>query len=226
MTKLADQEIDFKFSPRRRSIGLTVTTDGKLVITAPAGASRASLNRALERHRAWIEKTVAARRQAWEQLQPGLAFFLGRAYRLAATPGEVEAVGLTGGEIRVQWRRHGGGPWPALAAWYRRQAAAHLRPRVGAYAARMGLQPGAVELKDWKRRWGECHPDGHLRFNWRLILLPPAVVDYVVVHELAHLKVPGHNPRFWRAVAAILPDWAARRQWLNRDGSPFLLWQP
>ena len=83
-----------------------------------------------------------------------------------------------------------------------------------------------MELKDWKRRWGECHPDGTLKFNWRLIMLPPEVIDYVVVHELAHLKVPGHNPRFWGQVATLLPDYASRRRWLNRAGAPFLRWQP
>ena len=82
-----------------------------------------------------------------------------------------------------------------------------------------------MELKGWKRRWGECHPDGTLKFNWRLILCPPVVIDYVVVHELAHLKVAGHNPRFWGQVAKVLPDYAARRRWLNREGAPFLLWR-
>ena len=96
----------------------------------------------------------------------------------------------------------------------------------GHFAASMGLTPGPVELKGWKRRWGECHPDGTLKFNWRLIMCPAAVIDYVVVHELAHLKVPGHNPRFWGQVARVLPDYAVRRRWLNREGAPFLLWRP
>ncbi len=89
----------------------------------------------------------------------------------------------------------------------------------------MNLTPGRVALKGWKRRWGECHPDGQLRFNWRLIMCPPAVIDYVVVHELTHFTVPGHNPRFWGQVAKVLPDYAARRRWLNREGAPFLLWR-
>ncbi len=100
-----------------------------------------------------------------------------------------------------------------------------LQERVSHFGARMGLTPGPVALKEWKRRWGECHPDGTLKFNWRLIMCPPAVIDYVVVHELAHLKVPGHNPRFWGQVAKVLPDYAARRRWLNREGAPFLLWR-
>ena len=87
--------------------------------------------------------------------------------------------------------------WPRLKAWYREQALRLLQERVRHWGAQMGLKPGPVALKEWRRRWGECHPDGTLKFNWRLILCPPAVIDYVVVHELAHLLVPGHNPRFW-----------------------------
>jgi predicted metal-dependent hydrolase len=217
-------EITYKFSPRRKSIGLRVTTEGQLVITAPAGASRASITRAVEHHRAWIERTAAARQKAWERLKPGTAYLLGRAYRLRTLPGE-EAVELVQGELRVRQAHQGAGVWPGLRRWYLEQAARHLGGRVRTYAAQMGLQPRLVELRDWKRRWGECHLDGKLRFNWRLILLPPAVIDYVVVHELAHLKVPGHNPRFWGEVKLVLPDYQQQRQWLNQEGSPFLLWQ-
>jgi predicted metal-dependent hydrolase len=218
-------DITYKFSPRRRSIGLQVTTEGKLVVTAPAGASRASIGRALERHRDWIERTSAARQEAWERLRPGTAYLLGQAYRLVVVPGGQESVELSSGEIRVRQGPRGPAVWLALKDWYWSRAGVHLGMRVQAYAAKMGLKPRLVELRDWKRRWGECHLDGKLRFNWRLILLSPAVIDYVVVHELAHLQVAGHNPRFWRAVEAVLPDYAQRRQWLNRDGSPLLLWQ-
>jgi predicted metal-dependent hydrolase len=218
-------DITYKFSPRRRSIGLQITTEGKLVVTAPAGASQAMIARAVERHRDWIERTAAARQESWERLQPGTAYLLGQAYRLLAVPGAQKSVELAPGEIRVCQGPRGSEIWPVLKAWYWSRAELHLGPRVRAYAAQMGLKPQLVELRDWKRRWGECHLDGKLRFNWRLILLPPAMIDYVVVHELAHLKVPGHNPRFWRAVEAVLPDYAPRRQWLNREGSALLLWQ-
>ena len=98
--------------------------------------------------------------------------------------------------------------WSRLVAWYAERAFGLLQDRVRHFAAAMGLTPGPVELKEWKRRWGECHPDGTLKFNWRLIMCPPEVIDYVVVHELAHLKVPGHNPRFWGVVEKVLPDYA------------------
>ena len=92
--------------------------------------------------------------------------------------------------------------WSRLVAWYAERAFALLQARVPILRPLWVFRPGPVELKGWKRRWGECHPDGTLKFNWRLILCPPAVIDYVVVHELAHLKVAGHNPRFWGQVAA------------------------
>jgi hypothetical protein len=224
VNNLETLEIEYRHSSRRRSIGIMVTTEGKVVVTLPRGATQASLARALEKHRAWIEAKVAERRAAWGHLKAGEAYLLGEAFRLTVLKGATGTVTLSGPEIRVPLPE-GADLWSRLVAWYAGRALTQLQARVAHFAAAMGLAPGPVELRGWKRRWGECHPDGALRFNWRLILCPPAVIDYVVVHELAHLRVAGHNPRFWSQVAAILPDYAARRRWLNREGAPFLLWR-
>jgi predicted metal-dependent hydrolase len=225
MMALNKLDIEYRRSSRRRSIGIMVTTEGKVVVSLPRGASREDLARALEKHGAWIERRVAERRAAWGRLKAGEAYFLGQSYRLTAGGGRPGAVSLHRGEIRVPVD-DGGDLWPPLLAWYREQALGLLRERVDHWGEYMGLKPGPVALKAWRRRWGECHPDGQLRFNWRLILCPPAVIDYVVVHELAHLLVAGHSPRFWGQVAKVLPDYAARRRWLNHQGAPFLLWRP
>lgn len=228
MVNLEDLEVEYRFSSRRKSIGLTVTAEGKLVISAPRGVPAAEIARAVARHRNWIEAKAAERHEAWARLQEGAAYFLGQPYRLSwakmAKNGR-EPVALTGDAIRV-WPGADNSPWPTLRAWLVRQAEAHIKARVAHFAPQMGIKARPGEMRDWKRRWGECHPDGHLRFNWRLIMLPPEIIDYVVVHELAHLLAPGHNRRFWGVVAAILPDHKARRRWLNRYGTPFLLWQP
>jgi predicted metal-dependent hydrolase len=225
MLDLHDLNIEYRVSPRRKSIGIMVTTEAKVVVILPRGASRESLAQALEKHRGWIEAKVAERQTAWGQLKEGEAYFLGEAFRLTVLRGATGAVSLNGQEIRVALPERAD-LWPRLAAWYAEHALARLQARVAHFAASMGLSPGPVVLKGWKQRWGECHPDGTLKFNWRLIMCPPSVIDYVVVHELAHLKVPGHNPRFWGQVAKILPDYAGRRHWLNREGAPFLLWRP
>ncbi len=222
--KFADLDIEYRLSPRRKSIGIMVTTEGKVVVTLPRGTSKESLAQALARHRAWIEAKVAERQAAWGRMQEGEAYFLGQPCRLTAVQG-AQGVSLHGNEIRVP-RHDPAGRWFSLQLWYQEQAFGVLQARVSHFGALMGLTPGPVELKGWKRRWGECHPDGTLKFNWRLIMCPSAVIDYVVVHELAHLKVPGHNPRFWGQVARVLPDYAVRRRWLNREGAPFLLWRP
>jgi hypothetical protein len=220
---LEDLEIEYKYSSRRKSIGLMVTAEGKLVISAPRGTAAAQIARAVARHRDWIEQKVAERKEAWARLREGGAFFLGRPYRLTMAQNGAAPVVLTGEEIRVR-PRLGNSVWPPLRAWLIRQAETLLNERVARYAPEFGVKVRPVELREWKRRWGECHPDlGRLRFNWRLIMLPPEIIDYVVVHELAHLVAPGHNPRFWQAV---LPDHQERRQWLNLYGTPFLLWEP
>ena len=224
MKDMKNLDIEYRHSPRRKSIGIQVTTAGKVVVTLPRGATQESLARALEKHRAWIEAKVAERQAAWGQLKEGEAYLLGEAFRLTVLRGAPGAVSLKGPEIRVPLPE-GADLWPRLVGWYAERAFGLLHERVRHFAVTMGLAPGPVELKGWKRRWGECHPDGKLRFNWRLILCPPAVIDYVVVHELAHLLVLGHNPRFWGQVAKVLPDYAARRLWLNRAGGPFLLWR-
>lgn len=222
---ISDLDIEYRLSPRRRSIGLVVTTQGRVVVTMPPGTSKENLARALAKHRAWIERRVAERKAAWNRLQAGVAYFLGQPFRLKVLRGAQGAVWLDKNEIRVPLPEESA-LWPPLKAWYREQALWFIQARVNHFGALRGVKAGPLELKEWKRRWGECHPDGKLRFNLRLIMCPPKVIDYVVVHELAHLVIPGHNRRFWSQVAAVLPDYAARRRWLDREGSPLLLWQP
>ncbi|MHB8069648.1 MAG: M48 family metallopeptidase [Desulfobaccales bacterium] len=214
-------DVTVRRSRRRRSLGLTVTVEGRVIVAAPPGASKDLLLQVLLKHQAWIKRKVEASRDAWERLPQGAVFFLGRAFRLALLSKATPLVHLARAEMRVQ-AGTAAAAWPLLQAWYRLQADRLLRERVKHFAR--GLKALRVELREWRRRWGECHPQEALRFNWRLILLPPEILDYVVVHELAHLQEPSHNSLFWQRVEQTLPDYRQRREWLNRFGSPFLLW--
>lgn len=214
-----------RFSRRRRSVGLTVTDRGEVLVHAPQGLPLEALRRVIEKHLPWIEKKRAALQAAWGALEKGKAYFRGRALGLEwAAPGRGE-VQLADGVLRLSPAVAGQDPWPLLLAWYVRQAGTVLTERVRHFAPRLNLAPPPLALRHWRRRWGECRPDARLRFNWRLILLPPDSLDYVVIHELAHLLVPGHPPRFWQEVARHLPDYRHRRQWLKVYGAPFLLWK-
>jgi len=220
----ASLDVSVRRSRRRRTIGLTVTDAGKVVVAASQGTPQERLIQALTTHREWIIRKVAERQESWARLQKGGVFFRGQGYDLALLPEAAAPVALLAGEIRVAAATEAAA-WPLLSAWYRREAERMIRERVNHYAREMGLQVRRVELREWKRRWGECHPQEALRFNWRLILLPPKILDYVAVHELAHLQEPGHTARFWRRVEQVLPDFAERRRWLNQYGTPFLLWR-
>ena len=107
---------------------------------------------------------------------------------------------------------------PALERAYRRQAKARLEERAAYFASRMGVSYQRISVRAAKTRWGSCSAKGNLNFHWKLILMPPQVLDYVVVHELAHRKEMNHSPAFWAEVEKILPDYRERRKWLKTYG--------
>jgi predicted metal-dependent hydrolase len=106
----------------------------------------------------------------------------------------------------------------AIIRWYTAHAQPWLAARVAREAGRAHVEPGDVVVQDLGFRWGSCGRGRRLYFHWQSILLPPRIVDYIVVHELVHLRHPHHSPDFWLAVERALPDWEARRRWLAEHG--------
>jgi predicted metal-dependent hydrolase len=89
---------------------------------------------------------------------------------------------------------------------------------VAGFVGRVGVEPASLTVQDLGHRWGSCGRGGALYFHWKCILLPPRMIEYVAVHELVHLQEPHHTPAFWQRVARVLPDYEARRQWLDENG--------
>ncbi len=105
----------------------------------------------------------------------------------------------------------------AVRRWCKAQADRLIPPRVAALAVPLELRYRSVAIADQRTRWGSCSRAGRLRFNWRLILAPPTILDYVIIHELSHLQVPNHSPRFWQRVATACPSYATHRVWLRQN---------
>jgi hypothetical protein len=105
----------------------------------------------------------------------------------------------------------------ALAAWYQAEAARVIPDIVRRLSERTGLRPTRVRLSGARTRWGSCSSKGTVSLAWRLILAPTNIIEYVIIHELVHLKVPNHSSRFWDGVQAYLPDFKARRAWLRKN---------
>ena len=217
-----------RWSRRRRTIGLSVARDGGLRVLAPAGVPARKLESTVRAKLPWVRRKLAEF-EALDPPPPRPRFvdgerlpYLGRRYTLAL----VDAGGPHGAPVALRRGRFelerglDGEARAAFVRWYTRRAGARLRARVARYAPLMSAAPASVVVRDLgSRRWGVC--DARRRvvsFHWELVLQPPEIIDYVVVHELAHLHEPNHGSRFWRRVAAVMPDWKGRRGVLSRDG--------
>ena len=111
----------------------------------------------------------------------------------------------------------------AIERWYRRRARAEVEPRLDAACARAGTAFTRLQIRGQRTRWASCSTTGAMSFNWRLLLAPEPVLDYVVEHEVAHLELLDHSPRFWRLLASRCPDWREREAWLRRYGQALRL---
>lgn len=189
-------------SKKRKKLAITVERDRQLVVRAPVDASDESIERAVREKRLWIyEKT--GHRQKYEALPhpPGKelvtgesALYLGREYR-------IELVAGNGKEVR--FNRHflvpsstAGRRKDAMRDWYEARARKLLLPRVARHALELGVTFQQAKIVDSRYRWGSCTVNDNVNLNWRLIKAPMFVIDYVIVHELAHLIESNHTPRF------------------------------
>lgn len=207
----------------RKTLGLIVERDASVLVRAPRDASREMIERFLERKRYWLwEKTNHARKypavETLKEFVSGESFlFLGRKYRLEIVDEEFD--GLRFDERFVLSRALLERARPAFLAWYVAEARERIVPRARMFAERMGVSYKEIKVSDLRFRWGSCTPKNNLNFNWRLIKAPADVIDYIIVHELAHLIEPNHTPAFWNIVAVQVPTFAKAKEWLTENGS-------
>jgi predicted metal-dependent hydrolase len=131
----------------------------------------------------------------------------------------VESIELQGQALMVHWGQERLELAPLLERWYRDQAASILKHKAGEFARALGVTYARFSIRGQRTRWASCSHRGTLSFNWRLIMAPEPVVDYVVIHEVAHLKEMNHTKRFWALVAESCPSWRERKKWLDDHGT-------
>ncbi len=211
-------------SQRARQPRLIVAPGAGLRVVAPLGYDRSRLMAFIQGRQGWILKhldrfAALPPEPAADAPLPERITFLGtpRVIRVAIKPGARTAV-VHDAEAFAIAVPEAGAARPALEAWLREAARFAIAARVAARAAEMGLAYDRVAIRDQKTRWGSCSRAGNLNFNWRLALAPPAVLDYVVVHELAHRVEMNHSVRFWRVVARYCPTYGTHRLWLRKHG--------
>jgi hypothetical protein len=219
-------EIAVKVSKRARSFRLSLPAAGP-VLTLPEGARWVDAEAFLDRHRHWLAarlpRTAPAQRLAAGSSVP----LRGQPHAIVATGalrGRVEQadgadgpVLLVPGEDAHQPRR--------LYDWLKAQALADLNAQSLFHAARLDVSVKQIRLRSQSSRWGSCSSSGNINYNWRLILAPPFVLDYVAAHEVAHLVEMNHSPAFWATVKRTLPEMERGRAWLKAHGRDLMAWQ-
>lgn len=209
-----------KRSSKRRSIGLRIDNNG-LTVSMPLKASERWLNEVLQERANWVVEKL----DGWEAHAPEI---------LSWTDGEIipylgEILTLRVGQFAKPVQHIGEELWVRdegnvarverrVSVWYRQQALPLFVARVAHYAPLLDVQPDAVKLSTAKTQWGSCNSSGEVRLNLQLIKLPQYLIDYVIVHELAHLREMNHSAAFWRVVGSVCPDYIKLRSELKAVG--------
>ncbi|MHA7141059.1 M48 family metallopeptidase [Arthrobacter sp. Sr33] len=210
-------------APGRRA-KLTIERDGSLCLQAAADVAVEELQKFLVEKRDWIyrklaEKELLTHDPVNKELVDGEGFlYLGRSYRLQIQDDATGKVSLQRGRLVLPSRLKSGGE-VQLINWYIERGTRWLKPRAKEWAERLRVDPSAIEVADLGYKWGAATPGGRVRVHWATMQLRPALVEYVLAHELAHLREPHHGPAFWELLTRVMPDQEARRKELAVIGA-------
>ncbi|WP_420451413.1 M48 family metallopeptidase [Ilumatobacter sp.] len=205
----------------RTTLEITVDRDASLILRAPTCASRERVERFIESKRPWVyrklaEKDALVAPPIRKQFVDGEGFaYLGRNYRLKIDD-TIDGVRLDRGRFLMSTPTADGDA--AMRRWYVRTGQAWLQRRVEPWASRMGATDVDVAVRDLGYRWGSTRGETHINIHWATLQLAPSLIDYVIVHELAHLKELNHTDRYWAEVARGMPDYERRREELTTAG--------
>jgi len=212
---------DVRRSDRARRVRITVDRDGTVEVVLPQRMPLRAAEEAVQELRPWIDRRLAeAGRQRAAVLARGDTLpYLGQTLNVCAEPGR-SRVTRRGDTLLVP---DGADARDAIERWYRRMARDEFRTRLDLACAIGGFSYTRLTIRDQRTRWGSCSRGGAMSFNWRLLLAPEPVLDYVVWHEVCHLAFMDHSPRFWGLVARYCPDHREQAAWLRRNAGTLVL---
>lgn len=213
--------IDKIIRTRRRTIALEVARDASLIVRAPYNTPLDFIEKVVFKKRFWIKEKQEFVRDRYQKIVPkefvsGEGFlYLGNMYKLEIVDVLDMPIIFNNG-IKIS-RKNLDLAKEILIAWYKEQAYQKISERVDWHSSLSGLKYNKIKISDAQKRWGSCSAKGNLNFNWRLIMAPLRVIDYVVVHELAHLEENNHSKRFWNKIKIMLPDYEQYKEWLKEN---------
>ena len=224
-TTLDDQAVSYavKRSYRAKHARLEVSVETGLTIVIPSSYDIADIPDLLRKRGRWILDKLAKYASGYpiiggKELRSGNFIpYLGRHLKVVTRhdPGTAVSAKLEKNRLLVSLNSQNGRLNLVLEWWYRQQAEKLIKKRADELCPQLGVTYNRLTIRGAKTRWGSCSRKGNLNFNWKLMMVPEPVIDYVIIHELAHLKEMNHSKNFWKLVAEHCPKWRSRRKWLR-----------
>jgi predicted metal-dependent hydrolase len=214
-------------SPKRKTAAIKIQT-GKVFVFVPERLNMALIESLVTQKTRWIKEKLAIQHEIIaikpKEFVSGEAFsYLGRNHPLKIESGLYPAIQLHQDELVVSVRDKAADNAKAikqlLINWYKKQAESELRGKTENYSSIIGVKPASVTIKTFKSRWGSCSSTGGIQYNWKIMIAPDHVVNYVVIHELCHILHHNHSPAFWNAVARYCHDYRDCSAWLKINGA-------
>lgn len=210
----------------RRTIAIQIDPHKGVIVRAPKRGHKSEIHNFLVKKTPWIlKKLEVARRQAAEIqrhnfIAGDIFLFRGEKYSLMFETAKKNSVDIAGHYIVI-----GLNPETPrekipdmLKKWYIARAREIFNERVAVYSPNLGVKPARIAVRGQSKRWGSCSSKGNINLNWKLVMAPPEILNYVIAHELCHLKHPNHQPEFWQLLEGIMPEYADNRRWLKQNG--------
>ena len=216
---------------RRKTISLQISDKSELVIAAPYFTPIGEINRFVQEKQNWIHKAIqkhkeeAIKNKTKEYITGKMFYYLGESFPLETFFEKNERKGLVfwGNRFYLNTADAAAKGMFYFVAWYKKKAKQHLRKRVDFFSHELKLRAKSVKITSAEKRWGSCSAEDKLSFSFRLIMAPPAIIDYVIVHELMHTKEKNHSAAFWKLIEAAMPEYKTHRRWLKDNHHKFIL---
>lgn len=225
------RDIEYQLLPGsdRQTTDIVIERNGAITVRPPQRMTPEQVDETVFSKRMWIYRNLAewrdlnATRVVREWVNGETFLYLGSGYRLQLVTGQIDDLKLKDGRFcmpREIIEEEGySAAHQAFVLFYQVKGLPRIRSRVTLFAAKVGVKPGTVQIKDLGYRWASCGTNGDLHFHWKCLMAPLSVIDYIIVHELCHLRYRDHSDAFWNEVDKVLPDYRERKEWLRGRGA-------
>ncbi len=224
-TKLIDFEVEFR---KRKNLTIEVEPSGKVKVISPLGVSEDAILNKVKTKSNWIVqkqyevKNININKIKREVVNGESYLYLGRSYSLQLVIDEntkdIDVKLSRGKFVVITYTKDEEIIKGALEKWYREKTLKKVKERIKYYEPYFKNKVTNIKVKEQKKRWASCTKNNELLFNWRSVMAPSNVLDYIIVHEMCHMNYKNHSKEFWNNVFEILPDYEVRREWLRNNG--------